>query len=298
MHLVRSDCLEHKDIEEDEYTEYLDMAEELQMNEDVYLAVVTNPAVSRWFKSNKTIDRTPALLIAGEDDLRKSINLDELYGERLGTKEWILKSAIPLVGKITGQNFGLYEKLQIPMLMMFLDLSDERNSASPGKIVGGRSGGLFNEVLLEEFKLAAKEHVDRIAFVYLDGNLHEDKMRSLGLFGGKERLPLLAFNTRDRVQVPFPEELPINKDTLLQFCADFVSGKLRSPDDAKEMAKKALQAAIPLNQKNKAVRQNRKSVPESTRGVSEQFGTSYSTTSFSVPSLYSFWCERRRGGGG
>lgn len=141
-----------------------------------------------------------------------------------------------------------------------------------GKVVGGKSGGIFNEILIEEFKAAAKEHVERIAFVYLDGNLFEDKMRSLGLYGGKERLPSIAFNTRDHAQIPFPEELPINKDTLLQFCADFISGKLRSPEDSKAMARKALQAAIPINQKNKAVRKERKTVPESTRGVSEQFG--------------------------
>ena len=264
--------LEHEDVEEDDYLEYLETAKDLQQNEDIYLGVVTSPSTSKWFKTNKTIDRTPSVLIAGEDNSRKTINLDELYGERSSLKEWILKSAVPLVGKLTGQNFGLYEKLQIPMLLLFLDLTDEMNTDQPGRTVGGKSGGIFNEVLLEEFKAAAKEHTDRIAFVYLDGNLFEDKMRSLGLFGGKERLPSLAFNTRDGAQIPFPEELPINRDTLLQFCADFVSGKLRSPDDSKEMAKKALQAAIPINQKNKAVRKERKKVPESTRGVSEQFG--------------------------
>eukprot|EP01036_Dinobryon_divergens_P028294 gene28294-37225_t len=273
---------EHEDIEEDDYQEYLETAKELQQNEDIYLGVVTNPKTSKWFKSNKTIDRTPAILIAGEDDSRKTINLDELYGERSSTKEWILKSAVPLVGKLTGQNFGLYEKLQIPMLMEHFsrailspnddDLTDEMLTDQVGKVVGGKSGGIFNEALIEEFKAAAKEHVERIAFVYLDGNLFEDKMRSLGLYGGKERLPSIAFNTRDNAQIPFPEELPINKDTLLQFCADFISGKLRSPEDSKAMARKALQAAIPINQKNKAVRKERKKVPEATRGVSEQFG--------------------------
>ena len=28
-------------------------------------------------------------------------------------------------------------------------------------------------------------------------------------------------------QIPFPEELPVNRDTILQFCADFISGKLK-----------------------------------------------------------------------
>ena len=97
-------------------------------------------------------------------------------------------------------------------------------------------------------------------------------MRSLGLYGGVERLPSLAFNTRDGLQIPFPEELPVNKDTLLQFCANFLSGKLKSPDDSKEMAKMALQSVLPLNPKNKAERKERKTIPAATRGVSEQFG--------------------------
>ena len=36
--------------------------------------------------------------------------------------EFLNRHSIPLVGKLTGNNFALYEKLNIPMLMMFLDL--------------------------------------------------------------------------------------------------------------------------------------------------------------------------------
>ena len=43
------------------------------------------------------------------------------------------------------------------------------------------------------------------------------------------------------IQIPFPEELPVNRDTILQFVADYLSGKLRSQADAAEMAKRALQ---------------------------------------------------------
>jgi hypothetical protein len=108
--------------------------------------------------------------------------------------------------------------------------------------------------------------------VYLNGAEHHDQMKSLGLYGGKERLPSMAFNTRDGSQVPFPEELPVNKDTILQFCADYISGKVRSADDAKEMAKKALQSALPINPKNRAVRKAPKKAPAVVQGVSEQFG--------------------------
>lgn len=263
---------EHDDVEEDDYEDFLEVAKDLQVNEDIYFGVVTNPSICKQFKEKKLIDRTPSILMIGDSDDFHSINLDEFYGEKFGVKEWLLKKSIPLVGKITGANFGLYEKLNIPMLLMFLDLTDADHSSQPGKIVGGRSGNILNEILIEELKNAAKEHVDRIVFGYIDGTLYTDQMRSLGLYGGKERLPSLAFNTRDGSQVPFPEELAINSETILQFCADFLSGKLRNIDDTKEMAKKALQKAIPLSSKNKAVRKDKQAPPKVVQGVSEQFG--------------------------
>lgn len=261
---------EHQDIEEDDYQEYMEVAKELQLNEDIYFGVVTSPATANWFKQNKTIDRTPSLLMVG-DGGQHTINLDELYGDNAGIQSWIVKNSLPLVGKMTGQNFLMYEKQGLPILMMFLDLTDEQANAQPG-FVSGKSGELYNELLLEEFRLAAREHQNRILFVYLDGVQHQDQMKSLGLYGGRERLPSLAFNTRDGSQVPFPEELPINKDTILQFCADYISGKLRNVDDTKEMAKKALQSALPINQKNKATRKATKKAPPVVQGVSEQFG--------------------------
>jgi hypothetical protein len=54
--------------------------------------------------------------------------------------------------------------------------------------------------------------------------------------------------------VPFSELLPINKDTIMQFVADYISGKLRSPEDAEEMAKKQLTTISLKNQWGKAQR--------------------------------------------
>lgn len=263
---------EHKDIEEDDYADFIEVAKELQVKADIYFGVVTNPKVAKHYKQIKLIDRTPSAMVIGEGDIRKTINLNNLYDEKYGLIGWINNNAIPLVGKLTGNNFQLYEKIALPMLMLFLDLSNEDMTSSPGRIVGGKSGGILNEILLEELRYVAKEHHDKILFVYLDGNKHEDQMRSLGLYGGKERLPSLAFNTREGLQVPYPEELPINRDTLLQFCADFISGKLRSISDSQEMAKKQLQSSKPINLKNKAIRKSVKEAPEERRGVSEQFG--------------------------
>lgn len=262
---------EHEDVEEDEYDEFMEIAKELQGNEDLYFGVVTKPSISTHYKKNRSIDRTPSVLMQGEDK-RHAVNLNELYGEQQGLKEWLLSHSIPLVGKLTHKNFGLYEKIQKPMLLLFLDLADEDRTSQPGRVVGGKSGGILNEVLLEEFRSIAKEYSDRLLFGYLDGNLYEDQMRSLGLYGGKERLPALAFNTRDGVRVPFPETWSINSDTLNQFCAEFLSGKLRSPTDVAVMAQKALQRATSLSTKNAVHRRDMRKAPEVVTGVAEQFG--------------------------
>ena len=266
---------DHEGIEEDEYDDFIEAAESIQMYADIYVGLVTSKKVSNWYKDNKHIDRTPSLYLMDQEDAAQSINLDEFYGEKLNIKDWILQSAMPLVGKLTHSNFPLYEKRSLPMLMMFLDLEDEHQTWNPGRVIGGKSGGILNEHLLEEYRIVAKEHSDRISFVFLDGNGYIDKMKSLGLYGGKERLPSLAFNTKSGSQIPFPESLPINRDTLMQFCADFISGKLQSKADAQEMARKALQSAVPISKKNTAVRRERKGAPEIKQGVSEQFGDGF-----------------------
>jgi len=263
---------DHDGIEEDDYNDYIEATKELQSKEDVHFGVVLTESLANKYKKNKIIDRTPSMMILCDNGITKSVNLDELYDVSGGIVGWINMNSVPLVGKMTVYNFRMYEKLSHPILMLFLDLTNEFNSVEPGKVVGGKSGGILNEILIQEFKEVAKEHFEKISFVYLDGNKHEDQMKSLGLYGGKERLPSIAFNTKEGLQVPFPEELAINKDTLMQFVANFLSGKLKSIQDTKEMAKKALQSTIPLSTKNKAQRKEKKSAPESVQGVSEQFG--------------------------
>lgn len=270
----------HKDMEEDEYDEFMQAAKQLQSKEDIYFGEVVHKAVSRAFMAKKLIDRTPAVLLLNrETGDQRSLNLDDFY-EKVSLSEWILRNAIPLVGRLTGTNFQMYEKIGRPMLMMFLDLSEASLRQS---VVQGRSGGIPNEDLLDEFRVVAKEHQERILFVYLDGVEHDDRMKSLGLYGGKERLPSIAFNTREGSQLPFPEELPVNRDTLLRFCAEFISGKLKSVNDTKEMARKALQSVIPISQKNKATRQDVKKPPEVVRGISEAWGDGSRGDLFVIP---------------
>jgi hypothetical protein len=171
---------EYKDIEEDDYDDFIEAAKDLQIKEDIYFAVVTNKQTCDHYKKKKIIDRTPSVFIVGEEGITNSINLDELYGEKNGLKGWINKNAIPLVGKMTSNNFKLYEKTSNPMLMLFLDLTHETSTSNPNRIVGGKTGNILNENLLEELRHVAKEHSESITFVYLDGILHEDRMRTLG----------------------------------------------------------------------------------------------------------------------
>ena len=269
----------HGDVEEDEYEEFTQAAKQLQSREDIYFGQSLKRDVAKSFQQMKLIDRTPSVLLVNTDTgQHRALNLDDFFDKEQGLTEWITRNSIPLVGRMTGSNFQLYEKIGLPMLLMFLDLSNDARSSggSSGKeaVLQGRSGGISNEDLLDELRAVAKEHHERLLFVYLDGSLpeHQDKMKGLGLYGGRERLPSLAFNTRDGATLPFPEELPVNRDALLRFCAAFLDGKLRSISDTKEMAKKALTATVPLSQKNHAVRQAVRKPPETVKGVAEHWG--------------------------
>ena len=176
---------DHEGIEEDEFEDFVEAAEDFRAKEDVYFAAVTSRATCEWFKKNKSIDRTPAVLLRGEQGAQHAINLNELYGEKGGLKGWVNDNAIPLVGHLTNENFKLYDKIAKPMLILFLDLTHAHATNSPGHIIGGKSGGVLNEALLVELREVARELADKVTFVYIDGTRHEDQMRSLGLFGGR-----------------------------------------------------------------------------------------------------------------
>ena len=65
----------------------------------------------------------------------KTINLDELFGSGEGISEFITNNAVPLVGKLTHTNFQMYEKMNKPMLMLFLDLTNEDNTDDKSKLM-------------------------------------------------------------------------------------------------------------------------------------------------------------------
>lgn len=86
------------------------------------------------------------------------------------------------------------------------------------------------------------------------------------LTGSRERLPQVGFNTMDGRQLPFPEDLPINRETLLHFCAAFLSGRLQTSLDAR----KAMVVSRPFSKHNTVRRERKRQAPAEVRGVSEQ----------------------------
>lgn len=84
--------------------------------------------------------------------------------------------------------------------------------------------------------------------------------------GSRERLPQVGFNTMDGRQLPFPEDLPINRETLLHFAAAFFSGRLQSSLDAK----KAMTVSRPFSTHNTVSRKNKRVAPAEVQGISEQ----------------------------
>ncbi|CAM9957676.1 unnamed protein product, partial [Choristocarpus tenellus] len=107
----------------------------------------------------------------------------------------------------------------------------------------------------------------RISFLYADGVAFADSMKTLGLFGSKERLPQIAFNTLQGQSLPFPEELPVNRETLLLFCSAYLSGQLQTGADVK----KALTRTHLTSTHNTVFRKEVKKPSKEVQGVSEQF---------------------------
>lgn len=70
----------------------------LQVKGDIYFGAVTDEEVSRWFISNKTIDRTPAFLLVDDTGAFHTANAEDFYDEPAGMRDWILRQSVPAVG--------------------------------------------------------------------------------------------------------------------------------------------------------------------------------------------------------
>lgn len=255
--------------EEDEYDEFLEVAESWQSSKDTYFGQVTGDLALEAVDAG-IIDRTPGVVVRRRSDqVMETGSLDAIQ-----LSEFVETRSLPLVGELTANNFGQYEKLLRPMFLLFLDLrGHDRSNAS--RFVGGLSGSLYNNDLVAEVSAVARDESfrDRVAFAYCDGILYADRMKALGLFGGKERLPALAFNTNERgVAAPYPESLPVDRANLRDFVAAFLSKRLRTKQDTEKFAIAKQQR--PLAGDFMPQRQPRRAAPEERVGVSEQFGPS------------------------
>lgn len=255
--------------EDDEYRDFVEAAEQLVPVRDARAGAVFG-ALSLAAVDAGVIDRTPSLVLRRRSDSGLATAALDALDE--GVSEWIDVHALPAVGELTAANFFRYEKLLRPMLLLFLDLRGHDRDNAP--FVGGKSSGLFNEDLVNEVRSVARDESfgPRVAFAYCDGRLYADRMKSLGLFGGAERLPALAFNTNERdVLAPYPETLPIERSHLRDFVAAFLSRRLRSPADSNAFA---LQASSSSKAGVVPDRKPRKPDPTETVGVAEIFGES------------------------
>ena len=145
---------------------------------------------------------------------------------------WIHKHALPRLGELTPLTFPRYEHLQKPMAILFLDLPEHGETT-------GKSGGLWNVDLIKEFDAVAKDDdlANRFVFTYCDGRRYGDRMKSLGLFGKRARLPGIAMNTQDpTITAVYPAELPLDRNLIRSWIIAFLANRIRRPADADAFA--------------------------------------------------------------
>ncbi|CAM9425490.1 unnamed protein product [Ectocarpus sp. 12 AP-2014] len=256
------------EMEEDELEDFMEAATDLKPRSDVYFGFVDDEVVCGHFKKLGWIQRaSEAVLTRPGLSRASSLTLWAILEDNLSIQDWVVRESLPLVGRLSNANFAQYERTHLPMLIMFLELPDSFAPGSAhGSRIGGKSGGVRNDELVKELKEVALEHKGSIIFLYADGVALADSMKTLGLFGSRERLPQVGFNTMDGRQLPFPEDLPINRETLLHFAAAFLSGRLQSALDAR----KAMVVSRPFSAHNTVRRKDRRGTPTEVRGVSEQ----------------------------
>ncbi|CAM9405670.1 unnamed protein product [Hapterophycus canaliculatus] len=259
-------------MEEDEIEDFMEVATDLQPRSDVYFGVVDDATICRHFKKLQWIQTASEAVLTRREIkpglLRApSLTLWALLEDNLSIQDWIFRESLPLVGFLSNSNFAQYERTHLPMLIMFLELPVSYGAGSaPGSRIGGLSGGVQNDELVKELKEVALEHKGRLTCLYADGIALADSMKTLGIFGGRERLPQVGFNTLDGRQLPFPEDLSINRETLLHYTAAFLSGRLLSAlDTRREMI-----VSRPFSTHNTVRRKEKRSTPNEIRGVSEQ----------------------------
>jgi sterol desaturase/sphingolipid hydroxylase (fatty acid hydroxylase superfamily) len=213
--------------------------------------------------------KAPALSIRCGSGSSESLQLDEFYGgERISLRTWILSRSVPLLGPLDPVNFKTYENLHIPMFLTFLHLKPKKKKLKKK-----------NKEVKKMLRALAKSYRGKVAFLTVDVLKYGDRMRRLGLFGGRAAAPCGALNVEDGGIRPFNQLETFSKSNVDHFINDFLGGRV-PPSTSSEQHKAAL--AVTEHLRDVHTTQSRKSSKPSypadgtrfKKGVRENFDDS------------------------
>eukprot|EP01050_Picozoa_sp_SAG11_P004179 SAG11_NODE_260_length_11531_cov_6.271781_6_plen_641_part_00 len=211
----------------DEYEDWREGAEALAMRSDVQLAELVDPggellakfseggSVSRWFR------RAPAAVVfrreAAEglgrtDEDRATVELETLTEGSV--ERWVDSNSMPSCGLLHALTFNNYERLGLPMLLLFL--SSEARDELPKS----------EKDALAAFCVVSRKYSRRISFLHGDGKeKYREKKKVLGLHG--DALPAMAMNTADGRVLTF-EGQPFSELAIESFVRSYLGEDLQA----------------------------------------------------------------------
>ena len=143
---------------------------------------------------------------------------------------WVRRNSVGLVDELTPYNFQMYEANAIPMLIMFMDPKNVKNSE-----------------YIEIYTRVARNFQDKVTFTWVDGTSPDYvlKRRKLGLV--TDFLPGIAFNLGSREIYPYSESKSITEENLDKFVQGFIDGKPYVPNKAVKARDPAMPNCTPLS---------------------------------------------------
>ncbi|CAB1120040.1 unnamed protein product [Ectocarpus sp. CCAP 1310/34] len=221
------------EMEENELEDFMEAATDLKPRSDVYFGFVDDEVVCGHFKKLGWIQRaSEAVLTRPGLSRAPSLTLWAILEDNLSIQDWVVRGEMRPT-RCMNRSFMRLMQPVFGCLQESLPLVGRLSNAN--------------------FAQYERTHLPMLIMF-------------LELPGSRERLPQVGFNTMDGRQIPFPEDLPINRETLLHFAAAFLSGRLQSALDAR----KAMVVSRPFSAHNTVRRKDRRGTPTEVRGVSEQ----------------------------
>ena len=208
-------------MEIDEYEDFLELAREMQPIGNVFVGAVKDEDVVAEMRSAGVIQRTPSVNIyrkkyneamtpvAALSNPSSTFYLDTDDDVQKWARDESVESMIFLTN---ARELKAMERKGLPIIMLFVEGEQSH------------SGGVLNENLFREFQYVADELRDKLGFVVAPGNIHSSQMVMLGLKEGGDNLPAIAVNSQHGLGAIFPNDSPMNRDTIKKFCAQVLSG--------------------------------------------------------------------------